>query len=136
MNNGSSALHLRILISVYLLTNALLFGGISITLWILWGRARDHKIPPGTTLGFRSQETLASAKAWYAAQDIAFQFAAIGTTAVTLAVVATMAAGQIRRWSMFWSLVIPVGGWLAVAVCVLLAGWQADAMATAIVPNS
>jgi hypothetical protein len=100
--------------------------------WFLAARASSHAIAPNTSLGFRSQHTLASLHGWYVAQRVGFRFAAIGATIVTSAVFAIVGVAFIRRSNPMWILIVPAIGGLAVAGCFMIAGHYADKAAISV----
>lgn len=106
--------------------NGLLLIVICAGLWVFAARANSHGIPPNTSLGFRSQHTLASLHGWYAAQRVGFHFAAVADTFVTATVFAITAVAYVRRWNPMWILIIPAVGGFAVALCFMIAGHYAD----------
>ena len=116
----------RIVLGLYAGFNGLLLLAASAILWWLNARAHRHGIAPNTTLGFRSQHTLASLHGWYVAQRVGFHFAAVATTVITVAVLVAIAVAFIRRLNPMWILVMPILGGVAVGVCVVLAGHRAD----------
>jgi len=103
-------------------------------LWFLAARANRHGIAPSTTLGFRTQHTLASLHGWYVAQRVGFHFAAIATTIITVVVFAIVAAVYVRRLNPMWIMIVPIIGALAVAVCFMIAGQKADQAAVSVEP--
>lgn len=119
-------------IHFYTVLNGLLFAGICGSLWLLTARAHSNSIPPNTTLGFRDQRTLADPQAWYAAQQVGFRFGAVADTIVTVAVFAVVAVVYLRRFHPIWVLIVPVIGQIAIAVCFVIAGHQADKAASSV----
>ena len=116
----------RIVLGLYAGFNGLLLLAACAILWWFNARAHRHGIAPNTTLGFRSQHTLASLHGWYVAQRVGFHFAAVATTVITVAVLVAIAVAFIRRLNPMWILVMPILGGVAVGVCVVLAGHRAD----------
>jgi hypothetical protein len=112
--------------------NGLVLIVICAGLWFFAARANSHGIPPNTSLGFRSQHTLASLHGWYVAQRVGFHFAAVADTAITVAVFAIVAVVFIRRLNPMWILIVPAIGGLAVAGCFMAAGHQADKAAMSV----
>jgi hypothetical protein len=106
--------------------NGFLLAVVCAGVWFLALRSSSHGIAPNTSLGFRSQHTLASLQGWYAAQRVGFHFAAVADTIITAAVFAIVAVAFIRRLNPMWILIVPVIGGIAVGVCFIIAGHQAD----------
>jgi hypothetical protein len=69
---------------------------------------------------------------WYVAQRVGFHFAAIANTIIAAAVFAVVAVALIRRWNAAWILVTPIIGGIAVGVCSMIAGQQADRAAISV----
>ena len=122
----------RITVRISTALNGLLLIVICAGLWFFAARANSHGIPPNTTLGFRSQRTLASLHGWYVAQRVGFHFAAIAVTVVIAVVFAIIAVAYVRRVNPMWILIVPVIGWIAVAVCFMIAGHYADQAAISV----
>ncbi|MGH3971199.1 MAG: hypothetical protein ACRDTV_24620 [Mycobacterium sp.] len=121
----------RITLRIYAALNGLLLIVVCAGLWFFTARANSHGIAPNTSLGFRSQHTLASLHGWYVAQRVGFHFAAIADTIVTVVVLAIMAVAYIRFRPM-WVLIAPIIGGIAIAVCVIIAGHHADRAAISV----
>lgn len=134
MHNNSmaaaNARYGRIIMGAYTLINVLLLVSVVATAWIFTVRAHHHEISPNTTLGFRSQATLASLHGWYVAQRVGFQFVAIAATAVTVAVLLTMAIAYLRGPKPLWIFAAPAIGAAVIALSFMVAGERADAAAT------
>ena len=124
----------KITLLVYLAFNGLLLLVGCVALWVFAARANGRGIPPNTTLGFRSQHTMASLRGWYVAQRVGFHFTAVAATIVTVVVFALVAVAFIRRSSPLWFLMVPVIGELAIAICFTIAGQRADSAAIAVEP--
>ena len=122
----------RITLRIWTVSNGVLLIGVSAGLWFFAARANSHGIQPNTSLGFRSQRTLASLHGWYVAQRVGFQFAAVATTVITVAVLAIVAVAYIRRLNPMWIMLVPVIGALAVGACLIVAGQRADHAANAV----
>jgi hypothetical protein len=116
----------RIVLGIYAALNGLLLIVVSVSAWFFAARANSHGIAPNTTLGFRSQHTLASLHGWYVAQRVGFHFVAVAATVITVAVFAIVAVAFIRRLNALWILIVPVIGAIAMAVCFTIAGHRAD----------
>jgi len=110
----------------YLAFNGLLLVAVSAGSWFFAARANSHGIAPNTSLGFRSQHTLASLHGWYVAQRAGFHFAAIAATVITAAVFAIVAVALMRGLKPIWLMILPVVGQIAVAGCFIIAGHRAD----------
>ena len=54
----------RMMLRIWTASNGLLLIVVSAGLWFFAARANSHGIPPNTSLGFRSQQTLASLHGW------------------------------------------------------------------------
>jgi hypothetical protein len=121
-----------IVLRIYTGINALLLVAVCVGLWVLAARANSHGIPPNTTLGFRSQHTLASLHGWYVAQRVGFHFAAIAATIAAVAALALVIVGYSRRLNPMLILVAPAVGGLAIGVCLIVAGQHADRAAVAV----
>ncbi|WP_293003243.1 hypothetical protein [Mycobacterium sp.] len=134
MHNNSmaaaNARYGRIIMGVYTLVNVVLLVSLVVGAWIFTGRAHHHEIAPNTTLGFRSQATLASLHGWYVAQRVGFQFVAIAATAVTAAVLATIVIAYLRGPKPLWIFAAPAIGAAVIALSFMIAGERADAAAT------
>jgi hypothetical protein len=126
----------RITIRIYAGLNLLLLVVVCAGLWFFVAKADSHGIAPNTSLGFRSQHTLASLHGWYVAQRVGFHFAAIGTTIITAAVFAIVAVVYIRRLNPMWVMIVPIIGAIAVAVCFMIAGQKADHAAVSVEPSA
>jgi hypothetical protein len=122
----------RITLRIYMALNGLLLIIVCAGLWFFAARANSHGIPPNTSLGFRSQHSLASLHGWYVAQRVGFHFAAVADTVITVAVFALVAVAYIRRLNPMWILIVPVIGGLAVGVCFMIAGHYADKSAISV----
>lgn len=127
-NSRPGAVTLRI----YALVNALLLVGVCGFLWVLASRANNHGIPPSTSLGFRSQATLASLQGWYVAQRVGFHFAALAASGITVAAFGLAVVVYVRRASPAWILLIPALAGLGIGVSMLLAGQRADKAAVTV----
>src|ERR1700761_1861592 len=98
----------RIVLGIYTALNGLLLIVGCAGAWFFNARANSHGIAPNTTLGFRSQHTLASLHGWYVAQRVGFHFAAVAATVITVAVFVIVAVALVRRLNPMWILVVPV----------------------------
>ena len=120
--------------------NGLLLVVVCAGLWLLAARSSSNGIPPNASVGFRDQHTLASVPGWYAAQRVGFHVAALADTIVTAVVFAILAVAYSRRFNPIWIVIVPVIGGLAIAVCVMIAGHQADraaiSVARAVLPGA
>jgi hypothetical protein len=116
----------RIVLGIYTALNGLLLIVGCAGAWFFNARANSHGIAPNTTLGFRSQHTLASLHGWYVAQRVGFHFVAVAATAITVAVFVIVAVAFIRRLNALWIFIVPVIGAVALAVCFMIAGHRAD----------
>jgi hypothetical protein len=116
----------RIVLGIYAAVNGLLLIAVCASTWFFTARANSHGIAPNTTLGFRSQHTLASLHGWYVAQRVGFHFVAVAATVITVAVFAVVAVAVIRRMNALWILIVPVIGAIALAGCFMIAGHRAD----------
>jgi hypothetical protein len=122
----------RITLRIWTASNAVLLLAASAGLWVFAARANRRGIQPNTSLGFRSQHTLASLQGWYVAQRAGFHFAAIATTLVTVAVLVIVAVAYVRRLNPMWIMIVPAIGGLAVGACLIIAGQRADRAAVAV----
>jgi hypothetical protein len=122
----------RIVLGIYAAVNGLLLIAVCASTWFFTARANSHGIAPNTTLGFRSQHTLASLHGWYVAQRVGFHFAAVANTVIAAAVFTVVAVAFIRRWNAAWILVAPIFGGIAVGVCFMIAGQRADQAAISV----
>jgi hypothetical protein len=126
IDQTANARYGRIVLGVYAGFNGLLLVVACGVLWWLNARAHRHGISPNTSLGFRSQHTLASLHGWYVAQRVGFHFAAVAVTVITVAVLAVLAVAFVRRLNPMWVLIVPILGGIAAGVCIALAGHRAD----------
>lgn len=127
---AANARYGRIVMGIYTALNLLLLTGVSAGTWILTVRARHHGIAPNTTLGFRTQATLASLHGWYVAQRVGFQFVAVSTTIVTAVVLAVIVVAHTRHKNPLWIFLAPALGAAVIAISFMIAGQRADAAAT------
>jgi hypothetical protein len=132
IDQAANARYGKIVLVSYTVFNGLMLIVACAGSWFLAARANSHGIAPNTSLGFRSQNTLASLHRWYVAQRVGFHFAAIANTIITAAVFAVVAVAFIRRWNAAWILVTPIIGGIAVGVCFMIAGQQADRAAISV----
>lgn len=129
---AANARYGRIVIRFYVAFHGLLLTVVCVGVWFLAARSNSNGIPPNTSLGFRTQHTLASAQGWYAAQRVGFHIGAVAVTVITAAMVAVVAVAYIRRLNPMWILIAPVIGGLAIAASFMIAGRYADHAATTI----
>jgi hypothetical protein len=122
----------RITMRVWTAANAVLLVAASAGFWFFAARANRRGIQPNTSLGFRSQHTMASLQGWYVAQRVGFHFAAVSTTVVSLAVLVFVVVAYARRLNPMWIMIVPAIGGLAVGACLILAGQRADHAAAAV----
>lgn len=122
----------RVSLGVYLTINSLLLVFVCAGSWFLAAKANQHGIPPNTSVGFRSEHSLASLRGWYVAQRVGFHFAALTSTIVTGTVFAAIAVATVRGCNRLWFLIIPVVGGLGIATCFLIAGQRADKAAISV----
>jgi len=132
IDQTTNARYGRLTLSLSMVFNAVLLIGTCVALWVFNARANSHGIPPSTTVGFRSQHTLASLHGWYVAQRVGFHFAAVASTSVTVIVFAIVALAFVRRSNPMWMLFVPVIGELVIAGCFVAAGHRADNAALSI----
>lgn len=132
IDQAANARYGRIVLVSYAVLNGLLLTVVCAGAWFLAVRANSHGIAPNTSLGFRSQHTLASLHGWYVAQRVGFHFAAVADTIVTVVVFAIVAAAFIRRLNPIWILIIPIIGGIGVGVCFMIAGQKADRAAISV----
>jgi hypothetical protein len=116
----------RKVIYIWTALNGLLLVAVCVALWYFTARCASNGLPPNTSLGFRDQQTLASAQGWYAAQRVGFRIAAIAETVVTITVFAFAVVAYVRRFPPVWILIVSTLGGLSIVVCVLIAGHYAD----------
>jgi hypothetical protein len=126
----------RLSLGIYLVINLMLLFVVCAGSWFFAAKANHHGIPPNTSLGFRSEHTLASLHGWYVAQRVGFHTAAVTSTISTAAVLAAIAVAATKSLNRFWFLIIPVIGGLVIAICFLIAGQQADRAAISVEPSS
>jgi hypothetical protein len=122
----------RIVLGIYVALNGLLLIVACAGAWFFAARSNRHGIAPNTTLGFRSQHTLASLHGWYVAQRVGFHFVAVAATVITVAVFAIVAVALIRRLNALWIFIVPVIGAIALVVCFVIAGQRADRAAISV----
>lgn len=127
---AANARYGRIIMGIYTAVNLLMLIGVSAATWILTVRAHHHGIAPNTTLGFRTQATLASLHGWYVAQRVGFQFVAVSATIVTAAVLTVVVVAYTRRNHPLWIFLAPALGAAVIAISFMVAGQRADAAAT------
>lgn len=122
----------RLVLGAYTGFNVVLLLSACSFLWLQRSRAYHHGIAPNTSVGFRSQHTLASLRGWYVAQRVGFSFAATAATVVAVIVVVAIAVAVVRGMNPVWIPVIPIVGGVAVGVCLVLAGHRADGAAAVV----
>lgn len=122
----------RITLRIYTALNVLVLIAVCAGSWIFAARANSRGIPPNTSLGFRSQHTMASLHGWYVAQRVGFHFAALAVTTVTVGVITILAVVFVRRSNPMWIFIVPVIGEIAVGACFMIAGHRADRAAISV----
>jgi len=125
IDQATNARYGRIVLGIYAAINAVTMIGAAIALWVLSARANHRGIDPNTSVGFRTQRTLASLRGWYAAQRVGFHFAAISTTVITVVVLVALVA-LLRRRKLWWIVPVPIVGGIAIGVVMIIAGQRAE----------
>jgi hypothetical protein len=126
IDQATNARYGRIVLGIYAVINAVTLIGAAIGLWVLSARANHRGIAPNTSLGFRTQHTLASLHGWYVGQRVGFRFAAISTTVIAVAVLVVLAAALLRGRKLWWIVPVPIVGGIAVGVAMVIAGQRAE----------
>jgi hypothetical protein len=126
IESTANAQYGRIVLVSYAALNGALLILVCAVLWFFAARANSDAIAPNTSLGFRSQHTLASLHGWYVAQRAGFHFAVVADTIVTVAVFAIVAWAFIRHLNPMWILITPIIGGIAIVMCLVIAGQKAD----------